>query len=232
MSSMSKSQSGDGAARRAGAAVDIGRKPSPHSTRNKLARSVWGVVQSTVFRLSPRPLHGWRRWLLRSFGAEMGRGSKVLPRARVWGPWNLVMGENATVGDDVDVYCVERIEIGANTTVSQYSYLCGATHDHEHPRFPLVPKPIVIGSSCWVAADCFVGPGVTIGEGTVVGARSTVVRDLPAWSVCAGSPAKVVKERVIGEATAHANLPRGERPGDADDSGEPGTSAGRAGGAG
>lgn len=195
-------------------AMDIGKKTSPHSLKNKLARALWGVVQPTLFRCSPRPLHAWRRLLLSLFGADMAPGSKVLPRARVWGPWNLTMGRNATIGDDVDVYCVDRITIGDNTTVSQYSYLCGATHDHEHPRFPLVPMPITIGASVWVAADCFVGPGVIIGEGTVVGARSTVVKDLPEWMVCAGSPARPVKQRVIGDATPHENLPKGERPGD------------------
>jgi putative colanic acid biosynthesis acetyltransferase WcaF len=193
------------------AAVHIGNKPSPHSRRNKLGRVAWGLVEATAFRWSPRPLHGWRRFLLRAFGAQLAPGAKVLPKATVWGPWNLRMGENATIGDHVDVYCVDRIDIGDNTTISQYSYLCGATHDHEHPRFPLVPKPISIGSSCWLAADCFVGPGVRIGDGTVVGARSTVVRDLPEWSVCAGSPAKPHKARRIGEATAHENLPPSER---------------------
>ena len=197
------------------AAVDIGNKPSPHTVGNKLARVAWGVVYSVLFRPSPRPLHGWRRALLRLFGAKVASGAKVMPRAKVWGPWNLELGRNTTIADEVDVFCVGHVSVGDNTTVSQYAYLCSATHDHTHPRFPMMPMPIVIGGSCWVAADCFVGPGVTIGDGTVVAARSTVVRDLPSWSVCVGSPAKAVKPRVIGEATPHDNLPKGERPGDA-----------------
>ena len=126
--------------------VDISNKPSPHSRANRLRRVVWGLVYTSLFRPSPRPCHAWRNMLLRLFGARLHRKARVYPRAKIWGPWNLEMAEHATLADDVDCYCVDRITIGAHTTVSQYSYLCGATHDHEHPRFPLQPRPIVIGS--------------------------------------------------------------------------------------
>ena len=195
--------------------ISIANKPSPHSRGNRIARLCWGVVQGTLFRMSPRPCRRWRRFLLKSFGATLAPGAKVGPRARIWGPWNLEMGEHSTISDDVDVYCVAPIRIGSHTTISQYSYLCGATHDHTHPRFPLEPYPITIGSGCWVAADVYVAPGVTIGDRTVVGARSSVFGDLPEGKICVGSPAKPIKDRVVGDATPHANLPAGERPDDA-----------------
>lgn len=188
--------------------VDISNKPSPHSLKNRLMRVLWNVVQGTLFRWSPRPCHRWRLFLLRLFGAQVSPKARPYPRCRIWGPWNLVMEDHATLADDVDCYCVERIRIGSHTTISQYTYLCGATHDHEHPRFPLVPRPIDIGSQCWIAADVFVAPGVSIGDGTVVGARSSVFGDLPPWSVCVGTPARPVGPRVIkSDAPAHAAAP-------------------------
>jgi putative colanic acid biosynthesis acetyltransferase WcaF len=150
-----------------------------------------------LFRPSPRNLHRWRNWLMRLFGAKIHPTSRVYPRVRCWAPWNLVMGEYSCIADDVDVYCVKPVTIGPFTTVSQYSYLCGATHDHEDNRHPLVPMPITIGRRCWIAADVFVAPGVTIGDGTVVGARSSVFRDLPEWVVAHGTPARPVRERHI-----------------------------------
>lgn len=180
--------------------VNLAGKRSPHSVGNRLARVLWGLVQATLFRWSPRPLHRWRVLLLRAFGGDIHATARPYPRCRIWGPWNLTMGPSATIADDVDVYCVDRITIGGHTTVSQYSYLCGATHDHEHPRFPLVPRPITIGSQCWIAADVYVGPGVTIGEGSVIGARSSVFGDIPPWTVAVGTPAKPVKPRVIRQA--------------------------------
>lgn len=170
---------------------------SPHSITNRVARLAWGVTYVILFRPSPKPLHRWRNLILRLFGAKLHPSSRVYPRARIWAPWRLTMGERACIADDVDVYNVAGITIGDNSTVSQYSYLCGATHDFTKRAFPLVPLPIVIGHSAWVAADVFVGPGITIGDGVVVGARSTVLTSLPPWVVAVGSPAKPIKPRVL-----------------------------------
>lgn len=170
-------------------------RSSPHSMRDRLARSVWGVVRATLFRCSPKPLHAWRNLLLRAFGADLHPTARIYPRARVWAPWNLTMARYATLADDVDCYCVERISIGERTTISQYTYLCGATHDFEDEDFPLRPMPITIGSDVWVAADCFVAPGVSIPDGAVIGARSGVFHDPEPWAVAAGSPARSIRVR-------------------------------------
>ena len=177
-------------------------KVSPHGFKHKLGRMVWGMVQATAFRWSPRPFHRWRVMLLKLFGADVSPLARPYPGCKIWAPWNLTMGDYATLADNVDCYAVGRITIGTRTTVSQYSYLCGATHDFEHPNFPLRPYDITIGEHCWIAADVFVAPGVSIGDGTVVGARSSVFSDLPAWKVCAGSPAKAMRDRVMRDEPA------------------------------
>ena len=69
------------------------------SLGNRLARVVWNLVQGTVFRWSPRPLHGWRSWLLRLFGAKVGRGVHVYAGARIWAPWNVEIGDETGVAD-------------------------------------------------------------------------------------------------------------------------------------
>ncbi len=99
------------------------------------------------------------------------------------------MHEHSCLADHVDCYSVAQISLGAHATVSQYSYLCSASHDYRDPAMPLVAARIVVEPEAWVAADVFVGPGVRIGEGAVVGARSTVTRDVAPWTVVAGSPA-------------------------------------------
>jgi len=172
--------------------------PSPHTLGDRIGRVLWGIVQSTLFRWSPRPCFRWRVLLLNLFGAGAHPRARPYPGARVWSPGNLTLGEHATLADGVEVYCVERITIGAGTTVSQHSYLCGATHDSDDPAFPLVPMPITIGQRVWIAADVFVGPGVTIGDGAVVGARSSVFRDIEPWTVNAGSPSKALRKRGFG----------------------------------
>lgn len=186
----------------------IPRSTSPHTASNQLGRFAWGIVQATLFRLSPRPMHRWRWMLLRIFGADLAPTARVYPRARIWAPWNLTMGDRATIADDVDCYCVARITIGDRAVVSQYTYLCGATHDHTLLSRPLVPMPITIGAGAWIAADVFVGPGVSVGEGSVVGARSGVFADLPAWKICAGTPAKPIKDRIVRDAEPPQSQPQ------------------------
>jgi len=165
--------------------------------RNQAARWLWGMVWLFLFRPSPVFLHAWRRFLLRCFGAKIGRGAHPYPRCRIWAPWNLTMGEHSGLANDVDCYSVASVVLGPFCTVSQYAHLCAATHDYEDPSFRLIPKPITIGARAWVAAGAFVGPGVTVGEGAVVGARAVVVKDVPEWTVVAGNPCRPIGARVI-----------------------------------
>jgi putative colanic acid biosynthesis acetyltransferase WcaF len=177
--------------------VDVSNYANPHPLRHRMARVLWGIVWHSLFRPSPRVLHGWRRFLLRLFGAELGRGAKVYPRAKIYLPANLRLDDFTCIADDVDCYCVAPIHVRAHTTVSQYSYLCTASHDYEDPRMPLTTAGITIGHSAWVCADAFIGPGVDIGDGAVVGARACVMRSVEPWTIVAGNPAKLVKPRVL-----------------------------------
>ena len=172
---------------------DLSRYRNALGWRNKSGRALWGVVWLLLYRPSPRPLHGWRRFLLRCFGARVGRGAKPYPGCAVWAPWNLSLGEGCWLGDGVDCYCVAPITLGANCIVSQRAFLCAATHDYLDPTFPLVAKPIEIGAGAWVAAEAFVGPGVSIGAGAVVAARACVTKDVPPRVVVGGNPAAILK---------------------------------------
>ncbi len=171
--------------------------PSSHSAMNKVGRAVWGCVWALLFRPSPKPLFAWRRLLLRLFGARVGRGVEVMPSTKIWAPWNLTLGENTCLSHSVDCYCVAPVTVGANATVSQYSFICTATHDIDDPHMRLVTAPVVIGDGAWVCADVFISPGVSVGEGAVIGARSSVFEDMPAWTVCVGHPCKPVRPRVL-----------------------------------
>jgi putative colanic acid biosynthesis acetyltransferase WcaF len=165
------------------------------SLGNRLARVGWSLVQGTVFRWSPRPLHGWRSFLLRLFGAKVGRGAHVYPGAKIWAPWNVEIGDETGVADGATLYSQGKITLGRRVVISQGAHLCAGTHDYEKRGFPLVTAPITVGDEAWIAAEAFVHPGVTIGEGAVIGARSVVTKDMPAWTVCAGFPCKPLKAR-------------------------------------
>ena len=169
--------------------------PDGFRGRSALVVQIWWIVQATIFRWSPQLLYGWRRWLLRLFGARIGSNVLMSPSARVTYPWKLSVGDNAWIGDDVVIYTLGWIEIGANAVVSQRSYLCTGSHDYSKPTFDIYVKPIVVEEQAWVATDVFVAPGVRIGRGTVVGARSSVFASLPEGVIAVGNPARVVRKR-------------------------------------
>ncbi len=135
--------------------------------------------------------------LLRLFGAKLHGRPRPYPTARIWAPWNLEMHDMSCLGDNVDCYCVDRVTLQSHAVVSQYSFICTATHDHTQFDLPVVTAPVVIGRRAWVCADVFIAPGVTVGEGAVVAARSTALRDVPPWTIAVGCPAKAVKPRVL-----------------------------------
>ncbi len=176
------------------ARASLTRQPPP-SLRCKVKRGIWGLVWIFLFRPSPRILPGWRRFLLRCFGAKIGQGALPYPGMIVWAPWNLVMGDRSVIGDGVDCYSVATITLAENATVSQRAYLCTASRNIDDPGHHLMTAPITIGPGGWVAAEAYVGPGVTVSEGGVVAARAVAIRDVAAWTVVGGNPAKPLRKR-------------------------------------
>ena len=167
------------------------------TVRNKVMRALWNAVCALLYRQSPILFYGWRRMLLRLFGADVAPGAKPYPKTRIWAPWNLTMMAGSCLANYVDCYSVGRVTLEENAIVSQYAYLCAATHDYEDPDFTLMVGPITVGSEAWIAADAFIAPGVQVGRGAVVGARSVVTKDVAPWTVVAGCPAIAIKKRVM-----------------------------------
>ena len=171
-------------------------RQSSFSLKNRLARLVWNIFYGLLFRLSPSPFHAWRIFMLRLFGAKIGRGCHVYPSVKIWAPWNLHFGNFVGIGNGVTLYNIDRIEIGDYAVISQGAHLCGGTHDYNSENFQLVAKPIVIGPRAWVCAEAFIHPGVVVPEGAVVGARSVVTKSFPvAWGVYSGNPCTQIAVR-------------------------------------
>jgi putative colanic acid biosynthesis acetyltransferase WcaF len=170
---------------------------TPYPGGEVVLRIAWCIVQSTLFRWSPRVWHGFRARLLKMFGADIPEPGKVVifPSVSVTFPHKLALAPRSMIGPKVVVYNLSRISLCRGANVSQNCHLCAGTHDYTRWSMPLVALPIVVGENAWIGADAFVGPGVSIGELCVVGARSVVVADLPPRTICAGNPCRVLKER-------------------------------------
>ena len=106
------------------------------------------------------------------------------------------IGNYSWIGDHVELYSLGEIEIGANSVISQKSYLCTGSHIFTKETFDIYERKISIENEVWIASDVFIAPGVTIKKGAVIGARSTVLNDMPEGMICYGYPAKPVKPRI------------------------------------
>lgn len=165
------------------------------SARSRLSRACWAFAYVLLFRPSPRPLHAWRAFLLRLFGARLGPHSRIYPRARIWAPWNLVCEDTVCIADDAEIYNPATVTLRSHSIISQQAYLCGATHDYEDPAFPMIWAPITIGRYAWIGARAVVQMGIIVHDGAILGLGSIATRHLEPWTVYAGIPARKIRER-------------------------------------
>lgn len=177
--------------------------------KHQIIRLLWGITWAVGAKWLPRSVgSGWKRFLLRLFGAKIASTAAVYSSAKVYYPANLEMGEYACIASDVDCYNVAPIRLGKFSTVSQGAFLCTASHNITSPNHELITSPITIGDQAWVGAGAFVGMGVTVNNGAVVGARSAVFKDVEPWTVVGGNPAKFIKNRMLN----NINLRGGVKP--------------------
>jgi maltose O-acetyltransferase len=116
-------------------------------------------------------------------------------------PFHCDYGSHIYCGDNVyfNVNCVvldaAKVTIGSNVLFGPGVQLYAATHplDAVVRRTLELAEPIAIGDDCWIGGSTVICPGVTIGAGCVIGAGSVVTKDVPAYSLAVGNPAKVIK---------------------------------------
>lgn len=168
----------------------------PYTKKQKLRRLLFRVVWAIFARPFPQAtMKSWNIFLLRLFGAKISNKAVVYSSTNVYMPENLVMDDYACLAGHTIVENAAVVHLKEGAIVSQYSYLCTASHDIRDDDFPQFSKPITIGKKAWVTASCFVGPGVSVEDGAVVGARSAVFKDVKANTVVGGNPAKFIKYR-------------------------------------
>lgn len=181
---------------------------SPWPLTVRLKGALWSVVQSTLFKLSPKPLNAWRLFLLKRFGATIKGRPFVSQAARIVMPWHLTLEDRSTLAPGAEAYCLGEVILRERCTIAQYAYLCTGTHDLEDARTPLMTGCIEVRPDVFVGAKALVLPGVILGEGCIVGAGAVVARDTDPWSIVVGNPARSLKRQRKKPLTIN----RGETP--------------------
>jgi putative colanic acid biosynthesis acetyltransferase WcaF len=176
--------------------VAANRGALKYTRTEQLRRVLWGLGQWLI-RLSPRPCFAWRRAVLRLFGARVGEQVRVYPSSHLYMPWNVELGDWSALGEDVLIYSLGKVRIGANATLSYRAHVCAGSHDLNDPQLPLLKPSVTLEEGVWVGTDAFIGPAVTIQRGAVVGARAVVVKDVEPLAIVAGNPARVIGRRQL-----------------------------------
>ena len=170
--------------------------PKTFRGKSKITVQLWWIVQGTLFALSPQFFYGWRRFLLRSFGAKIGKGVLLRSTVKVTYPWNIEIGDYSWIGEDNVLYSLGKIKIGSNVALAHKVYINTGGHEYDKISFDIFCEPVVIEDECWLTKDVYVAPGVTIGKGSIIAARSSVLKSMPGGKICVGTPAIAIKDRI------------------------------------
>ena len=165
---------------------------------SRLCELLWLLVSQWLFQLCPLKLSALKCWVLRRFGARVGRGVVIKPNVKITFPWKLVVGDHVWLGEECWLLNLATITLEDHVCVSQRAFLCAGNHDYKSPSFDLIVKPIVVQRGAWIGAAAWVGPGIVVGTHAVLSAGSVAAKDLEPYGIYQGNPAVRVKERVIG----------------------------------
>lgn len=175
--------------------IQANRSSAKYSHAEQMQRVLWMYCGSLLFRFSPRTFFQWRNFILRSFGATIGKEVHIYNSVKIALPWNLEVDNFSAIGENVTLYNLGKISIGKNVTISQNSHLCAGSHDYSDPTMPLLKMPIKACDNVWVCADAFIGPNITLENNSIIAARSVVTKNVNANEIVAGNPAKFIKKR-------------------------------------
>ena len=164
---------------------------------NRISRLLW-YFTNVLFFINPlNPLSGLKVWLLRLFGARVGRGVVIKPSVNIKYPWRLRIGNHVWIGENAWIDNLGDVSIADHCVLSQGSMLLSGSHDFSRTTFNVQVGEIVLEEGVWIGARSIVYMGVTCKSHSILGANSIALKDLKAYSIYYGNPAVKVSDRII-----------------------------------
>jgi putative colanic acid biosynthesis acetyltransferase WcaF len=170
-------------------------KENYHPGRSKLKCLRWYFVNVIFFRNPLNPLSKVKVWLLRLYGAKVGKGVVIKPAVNIKYPWRLTIGDYSWIGENVWIDNLADVTIASNVCVSQGAMLLTGNHNYKLETFDLMTGEIKLEEGSWVGARAVVCPGVTLHRRAVLTVNSVATEDLEENGVYQGTPAKYIRKR-------------------------------------
>ena len=164
---------------------------------NVLKKLIWYYVNLIVFQSGLFPIYIIKTFLLKLFGARIGKGVVIKPHVNIKYPWLLEIGNHVWIGEQVWIDNLAKVTIGDNVCISQGALLLCGNHDYKKTSFDLMVKPILIEEGAWVGAKSTVCGGVIVQSHAVLSVGSVATSSLGAFGIYSGNPAVKIRDRVL-----------------------------------
>jgi putative colanic acid biosynthesis acetyltransferase WcaF len=164
--------------------------------RSIFYRMIWYFVNLCFFR-SPFPFYGPKRFLLRTFGAKIGKGLIIKPHVSIKYPWLLEIGDHVWIGEEVWIDNLAKVTLKSHSCISQGALLLCGNHNYRKTTFDLIVGEITLEEGAWAGAKTVICPGVKLGEHSLLTVGSIATSNIEPYWIYQGNPAKKLKPREI-----------------------------------
>ncbi|MCX8080282.1 MAG: WcaF family extracellular polysaccharide biosynthesis acetyltransferase [Bacteroidia bacterium] len=165
-----------------------------HPGKNIIVRGLWYMVNAFIFS-SSFPFYAPKRFLLKLFGAKIGKGVVIKPYVYIKYPWKLMVGDYCWIGEDVRIDNLDDVKIGSHVCISQRAYLLCGNHNYKSKTFDLIIQKIIIEDGVWVGAGSIVLPGSHLKANAVLMAGCVFSGIAEEDGIYKGNPALKYKTR-------------------------------------
>jgi len=166
--------------------------------RNPIIRIFWYFTNALFFMNPFFPVSSFKSFLLKLYGAKIGKGVVIKPSVNIKYPWRLKIGNNVWIGENVWIDNLADVNIGDNVCISQGAMLLTGSHDYTKVSFDVIVGEIVLEEGVWIGAQSVVYPGVTCKSHAILGVSSVATKDLDEYYIYHGNPAVKISKRIIG----------------------------------
>lgn len=157
----------------------------------------WYFINALFVRASWNPFMKIKVWLLKIFGAKIGKGLVLKNNVTIKYPWNLTIRDNVWIGENVWIDNLDKVTISDNVCISQGALLLTGNHDYTKSSFDYRNAPIILEEGVWIGAKSVVCPGVTAHSHSILTVGSIATHNLEAYTISQGNPAKPIRKRII-----------------------------------